>query len=265
MTQDKIMIVDDEKDIIDMIRMHLTRQGYDIIWTDDSSEAVELMENEHPQLVLLDIMMQGIDGYELCSRIREVSSVPVIFMSCKTKDMDKVMGFSIGGDDYITKPFSLAELTARVQAHLRRSHMNAAAYGSDSSDAPGSLSGAVPFGTGEASSAPVSISTGGPVSSFGDIHIDTVSHSAFFGPVELDLTAKEYDLLCLLVKYPNRVFTPRQIFDALWDSYGLENDVRTVAVHISNLRRKLEKAGAPKGCIRTVRGVGYKLTDAARL
>ncbi len=250
MAQDKIMIVDDETDIIDMIRMHLTRQGYDIIWTDDSNNAVELLEKEQPQLVLLDIMMPGVDGYELCSRIREVSSVPVIFMSCKTKDMDKVMGFSIGGDDYITKPFSLAELTARVQAHLRRSHMNAAA-----SPAPGDTDYT-------ASSANIN---GSPASSCGDIHIDTESHSAYFASAELTLTAKEYDLLCLLVKYPNRVFTPRQIFDALWDSYGLENDVRTVAVHISNLRRKLEKAGAPKGCIRTVRGVGYKLTDAAHI
>lgn len=235
MAQDKIMIVDNETDIIQLIRLHLTRQGYDVVYTADSLEALSLFEKEDPQLLLLDIMMPGLNGYELCTKIRERSSVPILFMSCKGQDIDKVMGFTIGGDDYITKPFSVTELTARVSAHLRRYHL----------------------GQGD-SSAQVSISNHSSIDC-GDIKIDTISHCAFLGSVELALTTKEYDLLCLLCKSPNRVFTPHQIFDMLWDPYGTENDVRTIAVHISNLRKKLEAAGASHKYIRTVRGVGYKL------
>lgn len=237
MTQDKIMIVDNEEDIIQMIQLHLARQGYEIVSTSDSNQALDLFEKERPQLVLLDIMMPGLDGYELCNLIREQSNVPIIFMSCKGKDMDKVMGLSIGGDDYVTKPFSLTELTARVQAHLRRTH----------------------FGSVSVEETPLPLSSNSTIDC-GEININVDSHNAYIGETELQLTSKEFDLLCLLAKQPNRVFTPLQIFDSLWDSMGLENDVRTVAVHVSNLRKKLEAAGASSKYIYTVRGVGYKIS-----
>lgn len=237
MAQDKIMIVDNEEDIIQMIQLHLSRQGYEIVSTSNSNQALELFEKENPQFVLLDIMMPGIDGYELCNLIREESMVPIIFMSCKGKDMDKVMGLSIGGDDYITKPFSLTELTARVQAHLRRSHFESVS--SNKTPLPSMSKSSIQCG---------------------EIHINEESHSAFVNENELFLTTKEFDLLCLLAKQPNRVFTPLQIFDSLWDSMGLDNDVRTVAVHVSNLRKKLESAGASSKYVYTVRGVGYKIS-----
>ena len=235
MAQDKIMIVDNEIDIIQLIRLHLIRQGYDVVYTADSTKALSLFEREEPTLLLLDIMMPDLNGYELCTKIRERSSIPILFMSCKVQDIDKVMGFSIGGDDYITKPFSLTELTARISAHLRRFHLGQ-----------------------NLSSPQVSISDHSSIDC-GDIKIDTISHCALLSDTELLLTTKEFDLLCLLCKSPNRVFTPHQIFDMLWDPYGTENDVRTIAVHISNLRKKLEAAGVSHKYIRTVRGVGYKL------
>lgn len=240
MAQEKIMIIDDEEDIVSLVRLHLARQGYDVVWTTDSTQALRLFEREQPQLILLDVMMQGLDGYELCSRIREQSTVPLIFMSCKGRDMDKVMGLSIGGDDYITKPFSMTELAARVQAHLRRTR----------------------FDSDNGMFSPLPAPSASDITC-GEIRVDTASHAAFLGDTELSLTGKEFDLLCLLARQPNRVFTPRQIFDALWDPYGLENDVRTVAVHISNLRKKLETGGASHKYICTVRGVGYKISVPA--
>lgn len=235
MAQEKILVVDNEIEIIQLIRLHLSRNGYRVVWTTESTKALDLVRKEQPQLILLDVVMPGISGLELCSRIREISSIPILFISCKGKDIDKVMGLSIGGDDYITKPFSPAELTARVQAHLRRRQLNQEFEKSAKDEQSHSM-----------------ICAGG-------IEIDLTSHTVHVEGNSMELTVKEYDLLVLLVKYPNRVFTSRQIFDSLWNPYGLEDDVRTVAVHVSNLRKKLESAFASHSYIQTVRGVGYKL------
>lgn len=234
MAQDKIMIVDNEMEIIQLIKLYLSREGYHVIWTTDSTKAAALAQEENPDLILLDVVMPGMSGIELCGKIREQSDVPILFVSCKGQDMDKVLGLSIGGDDYITKPFSPTELVARVKAHLRRRNLH------NASD------------------------TGMPapeqnVLSVGGLEVDLSAHTVFSEGNPIHLTAKEFELLVLFAKYPNRVFTARQIFDSLWDTYGIEEDIRTVMVHISNLRKKIEPHPERPQYIQTVRGVGYKL------
>ena len=212
MAQDKIMVVDNEMEIIQLIKLYLSREGYEVVWTTESTKAAELAQKEKPDLILLDVVMPGLSGIELCGRIREQSDVPILFVSCRDQDMDKVLGLSIGGDDYITKPFSPAELVARVKAHLRRRNISGGTQSDEYTEERNLLT-----------------------------------------------AGEEFEMLVLFCKYPNRVFTSRQIFDSLWNTYGLEEDVRTVMVHISNLRKKLETVpGAPQ-YIHTVRGVGYKL------
>ncbi|MEG2757828.1 MAG: response regulator transcription factor [Anaerovoracaceae bacterium] len=232
MPQDKIMVVDNEIEIIQLIRLYLSREGYQVVWTTDSVKGATLAKDEQPDLILLDVSMPEMTGFELCSKIREISQVPILFVSCKDQDVDKVLGLSIGGDDYITKPFSPTELIARVKAHLRRRNINAA------------------NGDGPINHAALSL---------GNLEINLDAHTVTVSGKPVHLTAKEFELLVLLCKYPNRVFTGRQIFDNLWDTYGVEEDIRTVMVHISNLRKKIESDPEHPQYIQTVRGVGYKL------
>ena len=235
MAQDKIMIVDNEMEIIQLIRLYLSREGFNVIWTTDSTKAAAMVREENPDLILLDVVMPALNGIDLCGIIRETSSVPILFISCKGQDMDKVLGLSIGGDDYITKPFSPTELVARVKAHLRRRNINS----SEGSDAD--ISG-------------LNILTAG------DLVLNISSHTTSINGREIHLTAKEFGMLVLFCKYPNRVFTTKQLYENLWDSYGLEEDARTVMVHISNLRKKIEPNPESPTYIHTVRGVGYKLS-----
>ena len=235
MAQDKIMIVDNEMEIIQLMKLYLSREGYEVVWTTDSTRAAALAMEKNPDLILLDVVMPGLSGIELCAKIREQSDVPILFVSCKGQDMDKVLGLSIGGDDYITKPFSPAELVARVKAHLRRRNLQ--------------------------NSSGSGLSPERNVLSAGELEIDLTAHTVTVSGAPVHLTAKEFELLVLLCKYPNRVFTGRQIFDNLWDTYGIEDDVRTVMVHISNLRKKIEPNPEKPRYILTVRGVGYKLVS----
>lgn len=233
MAQDKIMIVDNEMEIIQLIRLYLSREGYKVIWTTDSTKASDLARRENPDLILLDVVMPQLNGIELCRMIRETSNVPILFISCKGQDMDKVLGLSIGGDDYITKPFSPTELVARVKAHLRRSNIN--------------------------NNAGEQLVEKDNIISVGDIVINLSSHTVTVNGRDVHLTAKEFGLLVMFCKYPNRVFTTGQLYESLWDTYGLEEDARTVMVHISNLRKKIEENPDKPALIHTVRGVGYKL------
>lgn len=231
MSQNKILIVDNEMEIVQLLRLYLSREGYSVIWTTDSSKAVSLTKEEQPDLILLDIVMPGPSGLEVCSKIREHCNTPILFISCKGNEIDKVLGFTIGGDDYITKPFSPTELVARVKAHLRRRNMN---------------------NIDELGFSPQNALL------FDQITIDLNAHTVTVREELVHLTAKEFDLLVLLCKYPNRVFTPKQIFDHLWNSYDMEDDFRTIMVHISNLRKKIEMDSEHPKYIHTVRGVGYK-------
>ncbi len=235
MSQDKIMVVDNEMEIIQLMKLYLSREGYDVIWTTDSTKAAAMAQEQNPDLILLDVVMPGLSGIELCGKIREYSDVPILFISCKGQDMDKVLGLSIGGDDYITKPFSPTELVARVKAHLRRRHLSNSSGGISEEQRN--------------------------ILSVGRLEIDLSAHTVTVDGTPVHLTAKEFELLVLLSKYPNRVFTGRQIFDNLWDTYGIDDDVRTVMVHISNLRKKIEPNPEKPQYILTVRGVGYKLVS----
>lgn len=234
MAQDKIMIVDNEMEIIQLLRLYLTKEGFNVIWTTDSNSALSLAKEENPDLILLDIVMPGLSGFEVCNKIREHFDIPILFISCKGDDTDKILGLSLGGDDYITKPFSPSEVIARVKAHLRRSRINA------------------PVENNERSTRKIS---------FGEFTIDPDSHSVNIKNDEIHLTVKEFELLMLLCQSPNRVFTSKQIFDQVWNSYGLEEDYRTVMVHISNLRKKIEEDPEHPKYILTVRGVGYKFVN----
>lgn len=231
MARDKIMIVDNEMEIIQLIKLYLSKEGFDVVWTTDSSQALVLFSEENPDLVLLDIVMPGVNGLELCNDIRQLSNVPILFVSCKSHDNDKVLGLGIGGDDYITKPFSPIELVARVKAHLRRNNLVVPPSANDNTVI------------------------------VGEIAIDIFSHVACLRGEPLHLTAKEFEILWLMIQYPNRVFTPQQIFNSLWDNYGYEDDVRTIMVHISNLRKKIQPEPNSPKYIQTIRGVGYKLVN----
>lgn len=230
MSQDKILIVDNEMEIIQLLRLYLSREGYQVVWTTDSTKALALTKDENPDLILLDIVMPGLSGFEVCGQIREYCDTPILFISCKGTDIDKVLGLSIGADDYITKPFSPAEVVARVKAHLRRRNVNKLGenHGAES------------------------------LMIFNQMVIDLNAHHITIEGKSVHLTAKEFDLLVLLSKYPNRVFTSKQIFQHLWDSYGIEEDFRTIMVHISNIRKKIEPDPEHPQYIHTVRGVGYK-------
>lgn len=234
MSQDKILVVDNEMEIIQLLRLYLSREGFHVVWTTDGAKALALTKEEKPDLILLDIVMPGLSGLEVCSKIREHCDTPILFLSCKGTELDKVLGFTIGGDDYITKPFSPAELVARVKAHLRRQNMGSS---SENDYMPQNII------------------------SFDQISIDLNGHTVTVNGQPVYLTAKEFDLLVLLCRYPNRVFTPKQIFSHLWDSYGIEEDFRTVMVHVSNIRKKIETNPEHPKYIHTVRGVGYKFVD----
>ena len=222
MSQDKIMIVDNEMEIIQLIKLYLSREGYDVVWTTDSTKAAALAENENPDLILLDVVMPGMNGIELCSRIREQSDVPILFVSCKGQDMDKVLGLSIGGDDYITKPFGVMELISRVKAVLRRVNI-----------------------------------TPSEILEYENIRIDEGRHDVTVDSNHIELTYKEYEILKILIRNKGIVLTRDRLMETIW-GYDFEQGNRTVDVHIQSLRKKLGGAGE---CIKTIRNVGYKIGD----
>lgn len=228
MMKQKVLVVDDEMEIRDLIYLYLSREGFKVLGASNSQEACELTYKLRPDLIILDILLPTQDGFELCTQLRKTTDVPIIFLSCKTENMDKILGLTVGGDDYMTKPFSPGELVARVKAHLRRSHIQ---------DRHHALK---------------------QVLSYPGLEIHLASHTVLINNKPVDLTAKEFELLVLFAQNPNRVFYTEQIFQKIWKTYGLEGDTRTVMVHISNLRKKIERDHANPKYILTVRGVGYK-------
>ncbi len=221
----KILVVDDEDLLVKGIRFNLQSEGYDVITGSDGLDAVRLTREEKPDLVVLDIMMPNLDGLEACSQIRAFSDVPIIFLTAKSDDMDKLIGFDHGTDDYLTKPFNILELKARIRALLRRS-------------------GAV-----EQSSA-------GNRLTIGSITLDLDARNAYRGDTLADLTAKEFDVIEFLMRNPNRVYSREALLDTIW-AYEYRSDIRTVDVHIRRLREKLEENPAQPQYILTKWGVGY--------
>ena len=223
----KILVVDDEKLLVKGIRFNLENEGYDVITGSDGMEAVELAGSENPDLIVLDLMMPRLDGLEACGKIREFSDVPIIMLTAKADDMDKLLGFEHGADDYLTKPFNILELKARIKALLRRSKS-----GRRQEEKPDSRLVC------------------------DHITLDRDARDAFNDGKLVDLTAKEFDLMELLMRNPNRVYSREALLNAIW-GYDTSSDIRTVDVHIRRLREKLERSPAAPEHIMTKWGVGY--------
>ena len=226
----KILVVDDEAVLVKGIRFNLQQEGYQVETGSDGEQAVELAREGSFDLVILDLMMPKIDGLQACMRIREFSDVPIIMLTAKGEDSDKLMGFACGADDYVTKPFNILELKARVRALLRRTAAAAVKHQE----------------TGELT--------------VGHIHLDPAERSAWKDGVPVELTAKEFDLMELLMRNPGRVYSRENLLNVVW-GYEYVGDYRTVDVHIRRLREKLELDPANPEYIRTKWGVGYYLSS----
>ena len=221
----KILVVDDEALLVKGIRFNLQSEGYEVITGSDGLEAVNLVREQEPDLVVLDVMMPNMDGMTACTKIREFSDVPIILLTAKTDDMDKLIGFDHGADDYLTKPFNILELKARIRVHLRRSSASEK-------------------------------KTQGESLTIGSIRLDLDSRNAFRGEEPVELTAKEFDVIEFLMRNANRVYSREALLDTIW-AYEYRSDIRTVDVHIRRLREKLEENPAEPKYILTKWGVGY--------
>ena len=232
MTGRKVFVVEDDKTLIDVLKYNLTKEGYEVITAVDGVQALEVARSEKPDLIILDIMLPKLDGFEVCRILRKEMIVPILMLTAKIEEIDKVVGLEIGADDYMTKPFSLRELLARVRAMLRRAEMMKQESLSEEKDMP-------------------------PAIKVGDLRIDFARHQASLGDSILDLSPKEFEILALLVKNRKRVFTRDYLLEKVW-GYDYTGDTRTVDVHIRWLRQKFEADPAHPQHLLTVRGVGYK-------
>ena len=226
---ERILICDDERDIVSALKIYLEAEGYETLCAYSGPEALEKLQ-EQPALVLLDVMMPGMDGIQVMGRIREESNVPVILLTAKSEDTDKVLGLNLGADDYVTKPFNPVELLARVRSQLRR-------Y--------------LRLGGGEARQGQLRV---------GSLCLDDETKTVTVDGEPASLTPREYEILRLLMKSPGKVFPPREIYRLVWNEepYGAES---TVAVHIRHLREKLEIDPAEPRYLRAVWGQGYKISE----
>ena len=222
MEQIAILVVDDEKEIADLVEIYLVSDGYKVFKANNAKEGLEILEKEEIHLVLLDIMMPGMDGLEMCRKIRETNNIPIIMLSAKSTDLDKILGLGTGADDYVVKPFSPRELVARVKAVLARTMPAPVAEGN--------------------------------VYTFGNLVIDTASHSVKVAGQEAPLTPKEFDLLVFLVNNKGIALSREKILQKVWN-YDYYGEDRTVDTHVKMLRSHL---GSCRGYIVTVWGVGYK-------
>ena len=221
----KILVVDDEELLVKGIKFNLMNDGYEVLTASDGLEAVETAKRENVDLIVMDLMMPNLDGYGACQRIREFSDAPIIMLTAKTDDMDKLMGFEQGADDYLTKPFNILELKARIRAQLRRS----ASRNTSRADRL----------------------------TYGPITLDAAERNAYKNDQLVDLTVKEFDLILLLMRNPNRVYSREALLDAIWGYDTFRSDIRTVDVHVRRLREKLELNPAAPEYIMTKWGVGY--------
>ena len=240
----RIMFVDDDEDIVDMIDSYMSSEGYKVIPAYDGESALQIFnqaqqsENSEDRihLILLDIMMPKIDGFDVCRQIRKISNVPIVMLTAKTEDIDKIIGLELGADDYMVKPFNPRELLARIRSVIRRSY-------APNEESPGSGDGVLVNG---------------------DFRIDPSRRSASIRERDLKLTATEFDLLYFLVKRAGKVFTRRQLIDHIWNADYCIGE-RTVDVHIRRLREHVEEEPGRPQYILTVWGVGYKFHDGASL
>lgn len=218
-----ILIVDDEQRIIDLAKMYVEQEGYQVVSTTNGLDALQRILNDKPSLVILDLMLPGMDGLEICRRVRAQSDIPIIMLTARSDDIDKIVGLELGADDYLTKPFNPRELVARIKAILRRSERKATP-----------------------DEKPLKI---------GNLVINPQHRTVIIDSKSVDLRMKEFDLLLMLAENPGLVFSRERLLDVVW-GYNFAGETRTVDVHIAHLRHKLEGMTAT---IETVWGVGYKL------
>ena len=225
---EKILLVEDEKTLAKALKFNLEKEGFRVEVAFDGEEALNAMSREEPDLVILDLMLPKIDGYEVCRSIRRSSDVPIIMLTARDEDIDKILGLELGADDYMTKPFNTRELLARIRAILRRTVQQAAAARS--------------------------------FIKVGDLQIDVIKHKVTVKGREVALTSREYNLLSLLASNPGKVYSREELLEEIWgDDYS--GDVRTVDVHIRHLREKIEEFPAEPNIILTVWGAGYKFRE----
>jgi two-component system response regulator RegX3 len=225
----RVLVVDDEPALLDAVGYALRSEGFEVETATDGEVALQTLNSDTIELVVLDIMLPRLSGIEVCRRMREASDVPIILLSARDAEVDRVLGLESGADDYVTKPFSMPELLSRVRAVLRRRDLDLAAGGSS-------------------------------VKRIGRLEIDPVRHVVRAEGELVRLTPSEFKLLALLAAEPERVFTRREIMQHLWDSTYV-GDQRACDIHMSNLRRKLERDPESPQQLITVRGVGYKLVE----
>ena len=222
----KILVVEDEKDLRGLLKLNLEKEGYSVICAKDGKEALDIFNSNEIDIGIFDVMMPVLDGFNLLRKIREKSTIPIIMLTARGEEMDKVLGFGLGADDYLVKPFSMAELIARVAARLRRSNGNMAVKPS--------------------------------LLTIGEITLNPEACSVCRNNDQIELNAKEFLILKFFMENPERVFTKKQIYSAVWEEDYLY-DYNTVMVHISRIRNKIEKDPQNPQYIKTIKGIGYKL------
>jgi two-component system OmpR family response regulator len=234
----KILIVDDDKNLLEVIKYNLEKDGCSVVLAEDGTQAIEIAHREKPNLIILDVMLPGIDGFEVCRILRKEMSVPILMLSAKTDEIDKVVGLELGADDYITKPFSVRELMARVRAALRRRESNEQHTLSNK----------------------LKETNGNLIIKGHGLEVDTVRHQVSLKGSVLNLTPKEFELLTFLMRYKGQVFNREQLMEKVW-GYTFEGSKRTVDVHIRWLRQKIEDNPDTPKILVTVIGFGYKFEN----
>lgn len=230
MTASKILVVEDDPDLLETLKYNLKKESYSVVTAVDGEQALEAARKEKPDLIILDVMLPKLNGFEVCRILRKDMTVPILMLTAKASETDRVVGLEIGADDYVTKPFSMRELIARIRAMLRRTKIAAEQPDSEA------------------------------LLKIGDIELDISRHMASKGKVALDLTPKEFDLLVFLARHKGLVFNREQLLEKVW-GYDYAGDTRTVDVHIRWLREKIEDLPNEPKLLVTVRGVGYKLEE----
>ena len=229
MPERKVLVVEDEENLLEALKYNLEKEGYSVLTAVDGEEGLGIARDATPDLIILDIMLPKLDGFEVCRILRRETNIPILMLTAKGEEVDRVVGLELGADDYVTKPFSMRELLARVRAMLRRSRMASETASSSS----------------------------GELLKAGDIEVDLVSHTVRLRGAPLELKHREFELLALMVANKGRAFTRDQILERLW-GHDYIGDTRTVDVHVRWLREKIETdPGSPKRIV-TIRGVGYR-------
>jgi two-component system OmpR family response regulator len=235
MVSSKVLIVEDDQTLLGVLRYNLAKEGYDVVTASDGAQALEVARSEKPEVIVLDIMLPKLDGFEVCRILRREMTVPILMLTAKTEEIDKVVGLELGADDYMTKPFSMREFLARIRAMLRRTEMVKQEIAVSKKAQPS-------------------------VVKVGSLEIDPMRHQVSLNGSVLDLSPREFDLLAFLASNPGRVFSRDYLLERVW-GYDYAGGTRTVDVHVRWLRQKIEANPQHPKHLLTVRGVGYKFEE----